>query len=247
MKTRLKREAPDPLYTQLKDALVGEIVSGRYRPHDRIPSERELSTRFSVSRMTARQALLDLVREGALYTRVGKGTFVAQAKIDQPLRSLTGFSQDMQARNTQPGSRILEARTVSATAEVAAALRLLPATDVTLLSRLRLADGEPLALEIAYLPVALCPGLLKHDFARESLYAVLEKDYGFKLTHAEQTLEAGLAGPREVELLGLTPPAAVQHIQRLTFRQDGVPVEYVLSTYRGDRYKFRSMLQTGAV
>lgn len=246
MKTRLKREAPDPLYTQLRDALVGEIQAGRFRPHDRIPSERELSTQFRVSRMTARQALLDLVREGALYTRVGKGTFVAQPKIDQPLRSLTGFSQDMQVRNTRPGSRVLEARTVPATAEVAAALRLLPGNEVILLHRLRLADGEPLAVETAYLPLALCPSLLAHDFANESLYAVLTDDYGFTLTHAEQTLEAALAGPRELELLKLTPPAAVQHIQRLTFRQDGIPVEYVLSTYRGDRYKFRSVLQTGA-
>lgn len=246
MKTRLKREAPDPLYTQLKDALVGEIQAGRFRPHDRIPSERELSTQFRVSRMTARQALLDLVREGALYTRVGKGTFVAQPKIDQPLRSLTGFSQDMQARNNRPGSRVLEARTVPATAEVAAALRLLPGNEVILLHRLRLADGEPLAVETAYLPLALCPSLLTHDFASESLYAVLTDAYGFTLTHAEQTLEAALAGPRELDLLKLTPPAAVQHIQRLTFRQDGIPVEYVLSTYRGDRYKFRSILQTGA-
>jgi len=85
--------------------------------------------------------------------------------------------------------------------------------------------------------------LLRHNFGRESLYDVLESAYGIKLTQAEQSLEAALADPRELELLGLTPPAAVLRMQRLTMRDDGVPVEYVLSAYRGDRYKFHSTLQ----
>jgi GntR family transcriptional regulator len=106
-----------------------------------------------------------------------------------------------------------------------------------------MADEIPLAAEFAYLPHALVPGLLRHNFGRESLYDVLESAYGIKLTQAEQSLEAALADPRELELLGLTPPAAVLRMQRLTMRDDGVPVEYVLSAYRGDRYKFHSTLQ----
>ena len=240
---RLRRQAPDPLYLQLKNSLAAEIASGRYRPNQRLPSERELSAHLKVSRMTARQALQELARDGTIYTRVGKGTFVAAPKIDQQLRALTGFSQDVRARGGKPSSRVLEARVVSAIPDVVAALRIAPEAKVILLSRLRLADDTPLAVETAYLPFVLFPRLLRHDFAHESLYDVLESEYKLTLAQAEQSIEAALASAREIELLCLTPPAAVLRMQRLTLTADGVPVEYVLSVYRGDRYKFRSTLQ----
>jgi len=244
---RLRREAPDPLYLQIKDQLLAEITAGRYRAHQRLPSERELATRYRVSRMTVRQALLELVHDGIIYTRVGKGTFVAEPKIDQQLRALTGFSQDVRARGSEPASRVLEVRVAPATPDVAAALRILPDAEVIVLSRVRLANGLPLAVETAYLPFARFPDLLHCDFTTESLYDVLENDYGLLLTRAEQSIEAALAGARELELLELTPPAAVLKMQRLTLTDDGVPIEYVLSTYRGDRYKFHSTLQPRAV
>jgi GntR family transcriptional regulator len=240
---RLQRESPDPLYLQLKDSLVDSIRAGRYQPHQRLPSERELSDTYHVSRMTVRQALLDLAREGAIYTRVGKGTFVAAPKIEQQLRAVTGFSHDVRARGGKPGSRVLEAKVVVAPADVGAALRLASGAQVVLLSRIRLSDSLPLAIETAYLPHALFPDLLRHDFAVESLYDVLERAYKLKLLQAEQTIEAALATLRESELLQLALPAAVLKMQRLTQTSDGVLVEYVGSTYRGDRYKFHSTLQ----
>ncbi|CAG0937200.1 HTH-type transcriptional repressor NagR [Thermoflexales bacterium] len=240
---RLKRESPDPLYAQLKDLLRTEIETGHYRVNDRLPSERELADHYQVSRITVRQALLDMAREGTVYTRVGKGTFVAEPKIDQPLRAVTGFSQDVQMRGSRPASRVLEARVIPAAPDVAAALRIVPNVEVVLLSRLRLADDIPLAIETAYLPFSLCPTLLSHNFAVESLYNVLQNDLGYTLWQAEQTIEAGLATAHEIDLLAMTPPAAVLKMVRLTFIKDSVPIEYVFSIYRGDRYKFHSTLQ----
>jgi GntR family transcriptional regulator len=242
---QLHPEAPDPLYLQLRDTLEAEIRSGRYLAHQRLPSERDLSQQFGVSRMTARQALLEMARDGAIYTRVGKGTFVADPKIDQQLRTLTGFSKDVRSRGGRPVSRVLEAKVITPPADIAWQLRLSSGSDqVSCLSRLRLADGLPLAIETAYLPLSLCPNLLSHDFSIESLYGVLEDQYGLRLTQAEQTIEAALATSRELDLLQLTPPAAVMRMQRLTLA-DALPVEYVVSAYRADRYKFRSMLQAG--
>jgi GntR family transcriptional regulator len=100
-------------------------------------------------------------------------------------------------------------------------------------------------LESAHLPAAPFPNLLEHNFALESLYEVLRIDYGVTLVQAEQTLEASLAGPSEIELLSLTPPAAILKMERLTYDQAGQPMEYVPSIYRGDRYKFHSVLQIG--
>jgi GntR family transcriptional regulator len=240
---RLQRQAPDPLYVQLRDSLTADIRAGRYITNQRLPSERDLSEHFQVSRMTARQALLELARDGVIYTRSGKGTFVAGPKIDQQLRTLTSFSHDVVARGGHPASQVLEAGTMPAPAEAASALRLEPGAEIVRLTRLRLADNLPLCIEIAHLPLALCPNLLAHDFARESLYAVLQNDYGLALAQAEQTIEAGLAGPRELDLLRLVAPAAVLRIQRTTLSTTGVAVEYVRSTYRAERYKFRLVLR----
>lgn len=238
----LQREAPNPLYMQVKEALLDEILSGRCRPHDRLPSERELSQQFDVSRMTVRQALQELTRDGAIYARVGKGTFVAAPKIDQQLRTLTSFSQDVRSRGGHSTSRVLEAREMAASAEVAAALQVAVGAPVWMLSRLRLADGVPMAIETTNLPLALCPGLLQHDFSAESLYQVLRSDYDIQPAQADQVIEAALASPREAELLELTPPSAVLRMQRLTRDGAGQPIEFVHSTYRSDRYKFRSLL-----
>ncbi len=138
-------------------------------------------------------------------------------------------------------------KVVTATPEVAAALRITPGAETIMLSRLRLADGVPLAIETAYLPFVRFPDLLTHNFEIESLYDVLENQYGVKLTRAEQTIEAAIAEPRESELLELTRRNAVLNIRRLTLTDAGVPVEYVCSIYRGDRYKFRSTLNTRTV
>ena len=113
---------------------------------------------------------------------------------------------------------------------------------MALLARVRLSDGVPLAVESAYLPAVLVPGIFSHDFSVESLYGVLAHDYGLVLTSAEQSIEAVLAGPREFELLALTSPSAVLKMQRLTKTADGTPVEWVLSSYRGDRFVFHSIL-----
>ncbi|MCW1968793.1 MAG: GntR family transcriptional regulator [Anaerolineae bacterium] len=244
MPHQLQRESANPLYEQLKISLRRAIANGSYMPHSRIPSERELCSNYHVSRMTARQAVMDLVREGMLYTRVGKGTFVADAKIEQPLRVLTGFSQDTEARAGQPRSQVLKAEVGTSTPAVAAALKLSARDRVILLKRVRYSDGVALAIEAAHIPFALCPKLLDHDFSRESLYQVMSQTFGLQPTRAEQSLEANLANDDELLHLQLIAPAAVLRIQRITYRQDGLPIEFVLSTYRGDRYKFSTVLQS---
>ena len=242
----LKRDHPLPLYVQLLEALRGDIQSQRLAPQQQLPSERELCARYRVSRMTVRQALLELAREGLIYSRVGKGTFVSEPKIDQQLRTLTGFSQDMQARGRRPTSRVLEARVVPADDEQAQALRVPLSSETVVLSRVRFADGTPLAVETVHLPHSLCPNILRHDFASESLYQVLEHEYGHHLTRAEQTIEAALATPRDIAILQLNSPASVLIMERWTYTSNGILIEHVHSTYRSDRYKFRSVLATHA-
>jgi GntR family transcriptional regulator len=240
---KLKREAPTPLYLQLKNALVADIDAGQYRPHERLMSERELGEKFKVSRMTVRQALTEMIREGILYTQVGKGTYVSEAKIKQELQTLTGFTQDMAARGAVASGQVLEACLLPATLTLAAIFAIPMNTDLVLLSRLRLSDGMPLAIEEAHILHRVCPDILKYDFSKESLYNVLATHYNTILVRAEQTMEASLATPKEAELLQVTPSSPVLRIERLSYNDQNMLVEYVRSTYRGDRYKFHTTLQ----
>ena len=242
----LAHDVAEPLYLQIKGLILSEIKAGKYTAHQRLPSERELSAAYGVSRMTVRQAVVDLQHSGAVYARVGKGTFVAAPKIDQQLRLVTSFTQEMRERGQQPSSRLLDARIAPASADVATALELHPGALVATLARVRLSNDQALAIETAYLPADLFPGLLNHDFSRESLYEVLARDYGLTLIAASQTIEAALAQQSELALLDVDPPAAVLRMQRVTRTPEGRAVELVRSTYRGDLYQLHSNLEPTA-
>ena len=107
---KLDKSLPVPLYYQLAETLREQIESGAIKPGAQLPSERELGDQLAISRMTVRKALLDLASEGLIYTRVGKGTFVAEPKIDQRLQGVTSFTQDVRGRGARPASQVLEAR-----------------------------------------------------------------------------------------------------------------------------------------
>jgi GntR family transcriptional regulator len=241
---KLKREAPTPLYLQLKNALVADIDAGQYKPHQRLMSERELGKKFKVSRMTVRQALTEMIREGILYTQVGKGTYVNDSKIKQELQTLTGFSQDMGARGAVVSAQVLDARIIPAPLTLAAIFSVPMNTELVLLSRLRLSDSIPLAIEEAYIRYQVCPGILECDFSKESLYNILATRYNTILVRAEQTMEASLAVPKEAELLQIAPPSPVLRLERLSYNEQNMLIEYVKSTYRGDRYRFHTTLQS---
>jgi len=237
----LNKHTAVPLYTQLKDLLNGQIANGTLPAHSRVPSERELSEQYAISRMTARQALAELIQEGRLYTSRGKGTFVAEPKIQQSLHTLTSFSEDMRARGHVPSVRLLRRELLEAPPEVSRRLQAADGTPVVCLERLRLADDAPMALETAYLCFAGANQLVNTN-VEQSLYALLGERFGIVPASAQQEFEARLARFREHTLLKLPPNAPVLAIERTTFGADGRPFEYVQSVYRGDRYRFVARL-----
>jgi GntR family transcriptional regulator len=139
---------------------------------------------------------------------------------------------------------VLEARIVPATLTLFPIFSVTTDTELVLLSRLRLSDGKPVAIEEAYILHRVCPGILKHDFSRESLYHILAMHYNTILVRAEQTMEASLATPQEADLLQTTSHAPVLRMERLSYNERNTLVEYVRSAYRGDRYKFHTTLQS---
>ena len=234
-----------PLYQQIKDHCQSGIKSGSYPVDSRLPSERQLAEKFMVSRMTVTKAFKELEREGWVYARSGKGTFVApQTKIDQNLEKLTSFSEDMAAQNLKVTSRILSIGVENSDESTAKKLWIGPGTLIFVLERFRLADEELISLERTHIPYALCPDIEKrYDFSQESLYNILRNQYSFQLVVAQQTVEARLPSADEMKKLGIENSKPVLSFERSTFNENSHPVEFVKSVYLGDRYKLNIMLK----
>jgi GntR family transcriptional regulator len=225
--------SPTPLYLQLADVLRSRIADGAIRTGDALPSERELSDAVGISRVTVRKSLDVLLREGLLSRRHGSGTYIAP-RIEQPAALIAGFSADMEVRGVASGSILIEKSTGLPTPEEAMALGLTPDQPVHRLTRVRTADGEPLALERAVVSGASLPSV---EAIGGSLYAALDA-HGARPVRGLQRLQASLASPQEAKLLSIPVGAAVLRIERRGFLANGTPVELTRSAYRGDRYDF---------
>jgi len=227
------------MYAQLKEIIISAIVRGDLKPGDQLPSQRVLCEQHEMSHMTVRRALDELMNEGAIYAIPGKGIYVSAHKEYLESGPLVGFTEDMARRGMIASSHVLEAEIIGASTVLAKVLAVAVGAPLVYLRRLRLANGEPMALQTTYLPHALCPGLLDHDLARVSLFAVLRQVYGLHLTHGATTVEATLADEEDVELFGVTLPAALLVTEQITYLDTGVAIEFVRTTYRGDRYRMR--------
>jgi GntR family transcriptional regulator len=212
---------------------------------DSIPSERALSHDLGVSRLTLRAALDDLVREGLLTRRRGSGTFVAEPKVLKGM-TITSFSDDMRGRGLTPGSRTLEFRTVAAGARLGRILHVSPSEPVLSVKRLRLADGEPMALEHLHVRQSLFPGMTADDLERASFYDLLGEAYGIEIVGGTQTVEPTVTGEEESGVLGVPLHSPALLFERVTHTADGDIVEFTSSIYRGDRYRIVSELGLGA-
>ena len=210
-----------------------------------MPTERELSGRFGVSRGTVRQALDRLEAEQRIHRHQGRGTFVAKPKMDH-LLELTGHSEHVRARGMQPASRLLGIARLPADADVAGMLALAEGDEIFQIERVRLADGEPLAVEVLYLDAGRFDDVASLLGESQSLYQLLRARYGVELAWAEETIEAAVAPEREASLLGVAHGGPVLLLCRQSFDPIGRPVEFVRSMYRADRFRFRARLQPPA-
>jgi GntR family transcriptional regulator len=237
----LDRSSPLPLYYQLRNALLQQIESGSLVPGDMLPAERELIERYGVSRITVRQALSSLMADGLLYRQRGLGTFVRQNRIEQELSSLTGFSEEMLSRGLVPGTKLISAETVTADSALAAKLSIAPGQMALQMIRLRLADGEPTALDISCVPSDIGERLLKENL-EEALYTLLGR-MGIELDWADQAIQAAPADDLTAHHLGVRKGAPVLLMERVVSATDGRVIEYSRTAYRSDRYIYRVRLK----
>lgn len=233
----LERGSGIALYRQIQHRLMEQIRSGVFKPSDPLPSVEEVATRYGVSLMTARQAVRALCELGVIYSQQGRGTFLSHAKVEKNLRRVLSFTEEMKLRGSTPRSRILSLRLLATPKQVRKALELKATDRVYRLHRVRIADGVPMGVERGWIPALSCPDLPRVFEPGASLYRTLAEHYGVQLASASEVVEVGKASVEEARLLRIAPRSPVFLFTRTSFLESGKPVEYVESTYRGDRYK----------
>jgi GntR family transcriptional regulator len=225
-----------PYYYQLYEILRAKILNLEWRPGDMIPSESELVEKYDLSRTTVRQSLDMLVNEGLISRQRGRGSFVSNPTIEHGLSRIISFTEDMRQREMEPHTVVLTSELIPAPNEIAEALRLSPGEEVTHLERLRLADSEPMSIEAAYLIHRLCPGVLKYDYSLRSLRQTLSSEYNIQLVYARQKIRATTATRVQAQKLSVAPGTALLFIERISYTDQKLPVEFLHIYYRGDRY-----------
>jgi GntR family transcriptional regulator len=240
----LDRQSVVPLYYQIRQSLLDQIRSEELKPGDAVPSEQAISAQFGVSRMTVRQALKSLADLGVIYSRRGKGTFVAGHKLEKSFRQVLSFTEEMAARGARASSRVLRFRVEPADQTVADVLHVPEGEKLVSLKRLRLADSVPMGIEWSRIPQKLCPDLRDTFDPRSSLYQLLSQRYGIKVAVTDEVAEAGVADPEQSRLLQIPRRSPVLLFSRVSYVENGMVVEYVVSVYRGDRYKIVNRLIT---
>ncbi|MCC7236697.1 MAG: GntR family transcriptional regulator [Bryobacterales bacterium] len=247
MARMLDKRSPVPLYHQLRIALVDRIQQGEWKPHEKLPTEDELGALYGVSKATVRQALQEMVQADLVRREQGRGTFVADSKVQFGPRDLSSFTEEMRDFGLRSASKILDQRVIEADCSLAVKLSLDEGSPVYRLERLRMAAGQPMGLQTVCVPCGLAPALLDTDFSVNSLYETLERKFGLIADHATQTHFAVALDGRQAGLLQVAEGSPALGGERLTFLRGGQPLEITQSVMRADRYQIQLKLVRGGV
>lgn len=234
---QLDKKSKVPLYLQLMEDLIRKIKAQAYRENERLPSERELCDVYDLSRITVRQALQELEREGFIYKSHGKGTFVAPKSYNQNLVKLYSFTEEMKAIGKKPTTKVMSFDEISVDERLASKMNLVPLDEVFQVSRLRLADDEPLMYETSYLPKRIFPNLTKNDLEQRPMYDIFYEEYQVNVTKAIERFSATMIGKEEAAHLRMITEQPAMLIKRFAYHNDEL-IEYTISVARGDKFDY---------
>lgn len=220
-----------------------KIDSGQFSRNTKLPSERALCDMYGLSRITVRQALEELTREGYIYKAHGKGSFVAPKTYNQPLVKLYSFTEEMKALGKMPSTEVLDFERLAIDERLAEKMGLAPGDTVYRVVRLRLADGEALMYETTCVPCDLFPGLTEDAFRRKPMYDIFNSDYGYPVTRATERFSATVVHEGEAEQLKISEQQPAMQIKRYAYHRAQL-LEYTVSIARGDKFEYTVELES---
>jgi len=226
-----------PVYLQIHDKIKDKIEAEYWKIGDRLPSERELSEAFGVSRMTLRQAIQTLSDEGILERKIGSGTYVARQKVQEKMSGTTSFTEIMLSQGRKPSSKAISYFFTQPSSSEMERLSLTEHEAILRMERVRLADGIPICFEVASIPEKIIRDFSKEEIST-SLYRTLEEKGQHKIGGANQTISAVVASEKKAEYLQVKKGDAILLMRQVSYFEDGTPFEYVRSQYVGNRFEF---------
>ena len=226
-----------------RELLEGFVVEYGLKPGERLPSERDLSRRWGLSRSTLRSALALLEEDGSLCSRLGAGTFVAPAKYTRQLQGLLSMSQAAADQGRRVTTRLLKLERAECDKHLARRFGQVLGFPLYKIARLRSVDGLPLMVETSYIPVELAPGLERWDLEGRSLFAVLEEEYGVVPREGDEKIGITYATEEEAALLGIVAESPLFWIVSTTYDDSGALMEYCRAAARADRMRITTMLE----
>lgn len=232
----INKNSPIPIYHQLLEYIKSKISSGEYPADELIPSEREFSEKFQISRMTVRQALNNLVQDGYVYRQKGKGTFVSRQKVEKKLSRLNSYTEEMIERGLKPSSKLVKFEIKKTNGAEADLLKIGENESIYDIKRIRLADAKPMSIESILVPCEIAPSL-NQKVLENSFYEYVHTNINDSIEFAEQSIQARLANDEEAKLLEIPQNSPVLSIERTTYLRSGKVLEFEITVYRADRYK----------
>ncbi len=235
---RPDKQSPIPLYYQIREHLRRQISRGVYKPADRLPTEKWLAETYGVSRVTVRKTLESLTADGTLCRRRGEGVYVAEARISRRLNQLTGLHQALAEAGIPVRSELFRAVWEKPSALAEEKLSLSPGERVLRVDRVRYARETPIVFQKLALRESVCPGLDPGRLREESLYAIVEKDYGHAIARSETEIGACSATAAMGRRLGIPARTALLLMRGTVFLADGRAMEYSENYYVPSRYTY---------
>ncbi|WP_010094198.1 GntR family transcriptional regulator [Ornithinibacillus scapharcae] len=223
-----------PLHVQLKVELEKKIYNGLYK--DKIPSERELMDEYYVSRSTVRQSINQLVSDGILIKKPGKGTFIALKPINDWLGSLSSTSEVIERMGMQPGAKLIKAEIKTVNKELSERIGI---NEIYHFKRVRYANNIPIGIERHYYPIHFGEKLVNYDLNKEAFYDLLERELGVNPFECEQFIKAGKINKSDAKLLNIEPDSSILIAERKITDINNEFVEFELAYYRSDMYSFK--------
>ncbi len=242
--SEINKDSPVPLYYQIKESIQEALDEGVFKVGESIPSEMDFCSIFGVSRPTVRQAINELVSEGALRKEKGRGTFVANKKFNYgSMQDIVTYYDKLIQRGYDPKTDILEKEIITATKKLSKKLKLELHEQVIKIKRLRKIEDEPIVIITNYIPYKLCPGLMDIELKDRSLYRIIAENYGYQLKRSEVVFYPGLADKIDAQLLHQEKGDPLQIINTVSIAENEVVFDFFESKFRGNYGKIYTIVE----